>query len=255
MSQILENRYLICTPLRRIISFIIDCLFLIFFFRFVLFSIFVNYNWDIKLDVWQSIISPAILALVILICKDILLGKSIGKYFSSIVIKVITNFYPKPTLIQLLLRNFTLFVFPIDLFFLLTDKYSRRLGDKISGTFVLLDKKSLLKDNPVRWFSKRVIFFIFLLTIIVSGYFIVAPIQIKKSYAYSLATKKLESSFNKEFGRVIAYGYWTDFYYKQGNLHLNLPFRGQYFDGIAQIILQFDNKKYYSIKHIEIIKK
>ena len=196
-----------------------------------------------------------------LLCKDFLGGRSLGKIFFAIVVRNVAkdakgNFY-KPHAKQLFLRNISLLLFPVELLLLLQDRYSRRLGDRWVGTFVLLDKRKTLKNNPIRGLTLRVLLFMFLFSSLISSYFIVAPIQVKKSYAYQVAIEALEIDvfIQKDFGKIVSYSYWPEFYRKGDQFQINLSFKGQYFDGKAYILLDFNEKNYYSIKNLKILKK
>ena len=196
-----EKRFTICSPLRRIFSFFIDIFFLVLFFRFVLFTLFTQPHWDIEFDIGKNILFSSLVVLFLFLGKDAFGGRSLGKIFFAIVIRNVTSDFSKPSQRHLFLRNISLLLFPLELFFLLQDKYSRRLGDRWAGTFVLLDKEKTSKKDPVRWLTLRVLLSIFLITLLISGYFVVAPIQVKRSYAY-LATEVLENvSVQKKFGK------------------------------------------------------
>ncbi len=260
-EKVVEKRFIICSPLRRILSFFVDIFFLILFFRFVLFTLFTQSHWDIELNIEKNILFSSLLAFFLFLCKDLFGGRSLGKIFFAIVVRnvardAVGNF-SKPYRRHLFLRNIPLLLFPVELFFLLRDNYSRRLGDRWVGTFVLLDKEKTSKNNPIRWLTLRVLLFIFLLALLVSSYFILAPIQVKKSYAYQVAIEALEAdiSIQKEFGQIVSYGYWPEFYRKGNQFQINLSFKGQYFDGKAYISLDFNEKSHYFLKDLKIIKK
>ena len=249
--------YIIATPVRRIIALLIDLFFLFIFFRFVLFAIFVNKYWDLNLNFQQSIILPLCVLFALFLFKDSFGGRSIGKIFLSIIVKNVTKDFSRPSLKNLFLRNLPLILFPLECFFILKNQYCRRIGDRWAGTFVLLIKNNYKFNNPIRWVSQRVLFFIFLLAVIVAGYFITAPIQVKKSYAYHLVTQELEADTNiaKKFGKIISYSYWPEFYYQDGKLYLNLLFNGEYFSGNAKISLNINENNKYSITKMEVFKK
>ncbi len=255
MYKIAEKRFIICSPFRRILAVLIDIFFLTLFFRFVLFTLFISSHWDIELNLGKNILFSGLVALFLFLCKDFFGGRSLGKVFCAIAVKNVTSDFAKPSQKHLFLRNITLLLFPLEFFFLLQNKYSRRLGDKWVGTFVVLDKEKTSKKDPIRWFSTRVLLFIFLTVLLLSSYFVVAPIQIKRSYAYQLAVEALEAdvSVQKEFGKIVSYGYWTEFYRTKNGFQVNLSFKGKYFDGKADILLDFDEKKHYSLKNLKIL--
>jgi uncharacterized RDD family membrane protein YckC len=246
----------LAAPWRRILAFFLDIIFIVCFVRFALFPIFIAKNWDIVFHFQKSIVIPAVVAALLLLLKDSLFGVSVGKFFCSIGIKKVKKNTPIPTFLELFIRNIPLFLLPVELFLLVFHRYSRRWGDYLVGSFVL-NSSNEIKKNPIRWLSKRVIFLFLLLCLIISGYFLSAPLQVKKSYAYEITKKKLENDEKllQNFGKIVKYSYWMEFYYdKEGALHLQYKFSGQYFDGKANFVLDFDKKKFYTIKKLEILK-
>ena len=249
---------MIATPLRRILAFLLDSLFFVCFFRFTLLPLFIAKQWDIYFDFKNTIVIPSIVGIILFLFKDSLYGVSIGKFFLSIRIKKVQKKNLAPSFFALFMRNIPLLLCPLELFFLLYNKYARRFGDHLAGSFVLTLQDKEYQKNPVRWFSKKVIFFIFLISFLVSGYFIVSPLQVKKSYAFEISTQKLENDRHvlQQFGKIRKYSYWNEFYYdQQQKLHLNYKFYGQYFSGRVNFILEFDQDNYYLIKKMEIFKK
>ena len=253
-EKMAEKHFVICSPLRRILSFLVDVFFITLFFRFVLFTLFTQSHWDIELNIEKNILFSSLIALFLLLCKDILGGRSLGKIFFAITVRNVarnaTGSFSKPCKKHLFLRNIPLLFFPVEFFFLLRDNYSRRLGDRWVGTFVLLDRRKTLKNNPVRWLTLRVLLFMFLFASLISSYFIVAPIQVKKSYAYQVAIEALESDvfIQKDFGKIVSYGYWPEFYRKGDQIQINLSFKGKYFDGKAFILHLF--VEFYFFKRV-----
>ena len=241
---------------KRMIAFLLDAFFMLCLFRFVFFPIFIAKNWDLFLNFQKTILIPIIVMVLLFLFKDLFGGISVGKYFCAIGVRRIDKQTSQASFLALFSRNISLLILPLELFFLLFDNYNRRWGDKLAGVFVLNFQQELQK-NPIRWFSKRLVFFILLITFTVSGYFFTAPLQIKKSYAYEITKKKLENneSLLQNFGKIIEYSYWVDFYYdKTKILHIQYRFFGQYFQGRASFSLNSDKKKKYTIKKMEIVK-
>lgn len=241
---------------KRMLAFLLDVFFVLCFFRFALFPVFIAKNWDIFLNFQKTIVIPSISVIIFFLFKDSLGGVSIGKYFFSIGVRKIEKNTPKASFLLLLQRNIPLLLLPIEFFLLIFDKYGRRGGDRFAGTFVLFFRQELQK-NPIRWLSKRVVCFIFLIALTVAGYFLTAPLQVKKSYAYEVTKKELENDENllQNFGKIVKYSYWVEFYYdKAQSLHIQYSFFGQHFKGKAHFKLDFDKEKYYHIKEVEILK-
>ena len=92
-----EENFTICSPLRRILAFLIDIFFLTLFFRFVLFILFTSFHWDIELNLGKNILYSGIIALFLFLCKDFFGGRSLGKVFCAIAVKNVTSDFAKPS--------------------------------------------------------------------------------------------------------------------------------------------------------------
>ena len=251
-----HSKFKIAEPWKRILAFLVDVFFFLCLFRFALYPLFITKNWDIEFSFQHNVTFPVFFLIFTFLFKDSLQGSSIGKFFFSLAARKVQKELPKSSFFTLFIRNLFLFLLPLELFLLLFDTYARRWGDRWTGIFVLYFPAEI-KKNPVRWLSKRVIFFIFLISLVVSGHFLTAPLQVKKSYAYQFTIKNLENSQEiiKNFGEIIRYSYWVNFYYdKEQNLHLEYQFLGQYFRGKAIFQLEFDKVNHYVIKNKIILK-
>ena len=256
LSTPTNSDFKIAEPWKRILAFLVDIFFFLCLFRFALYPLFIVKNWDIEFSLPHNIIFPIFFLVLSFLFKDSLQGLSIGKFFFSLSIRKVQKKIPKTSFFILFIRNLFLFLLPLELFSLLFNTYARRWGDKWAGVFVLYFPQEI-KNYPIRWLSKRVVFFILLVCFIVSGHFLTAPLQVKKSYAYQITTQNLENSQEiiKDFGKIIGYSYWVNFYYdKEKNLNLEYQFLGQYFKGKVIFQLKFDKVKHYIIKNKIILK-
>ena len=78
--------------------------------------------------------TPIIVFLLML--KDIIIGKSIGKRWVKIMVRDYYNPTKVPSLWRLILRNITVLIWPVEYIFMLINREHRRMGDIIAGTDV-----------------------------------------------------------------------------------------------------------------------
>lgn len=127
---------------RRLAAFIIDyLLFMPFYFMIMIFTsadIFFKTGGYLttEMETLQNLL--LVLILIFFMSKDIINGQSIGKRIAKI--KIIDNSGENVAWWQLILRNITIFIWPLEALLLLLDK--ERIGDKAAKTkVVLLDKQ------------------------------------------------------------------------------------------------------------------
>ncbi len=127
---------------RRLAAFIIDyLLFMPFYFMIMLFTsanIFFKTGGYLTAEMQTLQNLLLILILIFFMSKDIINGQSIGKRIAKI--KIIDNSGENVAWWQLILRNITIFIWPLEALLLLLDK--ERIGDKVARTkVVILDKQ------------------------------------------------------------------------------------------------------------------
>ena len=119
---------------KRIMAFIIDFVPLCVVFTLIMNSI-MNKTQNSLLELVNSGVYYAVLLPLGLLWlfKDIFNGASIGKRIVKI--RVVDENSKKPQIYKLLLRNITLVIWPLEAYFLLSEKI--RFGDKITKTHVI----------------------------------------------------------------------------------------------------------------------
>lgn len=102
----------------------------------IFFLVFSNHFIEIKFSIFLALIITFVQT------KDIISGKSFGKRVTGLVVKD-ANTGKDANEIQAFIRNLTLVVFPLELYFIfLAQLTSRRLGDVIANTVVVKNSKS-----------------------------------------------------------------------------------------------------------------
>ena len=119
---------------RRILAFLIDEL-LVMLFMMLLSLVPLNMNTDTLGAVWLDLLYYFALlsCMFILIFKDIIGGQSIGKRIMKI--KVVDLYDNKPNIFRLILRNITIFIWPVEFLLLLLGK--RKIGDILAKTEII----------------------------------------------------------------------------------------------------------------------
>lgn len=149
----------------RLKSLIFDSFISVIFSSLLFFTIFIKlkdigiYHFELlsKPEMDNNIIYLFSLNILItflpLLFKDVLLGRSLGKIYFGLQIVSKTT---KITFLQLIVRNLTLILFPIEFIYFLIKK--ERLGDFIAGTKVINVEKNEL--NIKKAFFLYLLFFI-----------------------------------------------------------------------------------------------
>lgn len=136
-------------------------------------------------------------ALFVLICsKDLLTGRSFGKFLLGIATRDLANIQASPSFPKRLLRNFPLLLFPLEGVVLLSNKHLRRLGDRWLGTVVVE------QPGTVRPLMRFVLGNTAYLGFFFAAWF-VHPHNLKKSAMYdrALADLKHDPELEQQVGR------------------------------------------------------
>ncbi|WP_202079830.1 RDD family protein [Caldalkalibacillus salinus] len=127
---------------RRTLAFCIDhliitCVGVIFIFIFLE---QLNNAYGIELLFYVSVV----LALMTMpyFAKDLLKGKSIGKRVMGLQVRSSENNNEVPSKWQLVVRNITMFIWPIEFLVLVLNKEGRRLGDMFSNTVMVIEEQN-----------------------------------------------------------------------------------------------------------------
>lgn len=126
---------------RRIKSWIIDYLIItsLFVFGGILFS-YVEYSILSKYPEYTSTFALcAIVYIILYFCtlplKDVINKRSFGKKICHL--RIVTQKSEPPTFFQLIIRNLTVYIWPVEVMLVLCNK--RRIGDIVSKTLVVAE--------------------------------------------------------------------------------------------------------------------
>lgn len=126
---------------RRLAAFLIDYLiFMPFYFTIMIFTsgdVFFESGGYLtaKMEMLQNL--SLLFILVFFMSRDIIKGQSIGKRIAGI--KVVDNSKKSAAWWQLIFRNLSVIIWPLEAVLLLMDK--KRIGDKMANTTVVLLEK------------------------------------------------------------------------------------------------------------------
>lgn len=122
------------------------------------------------------------LALMV-ICKDIFHGRSVGKWLAGIAVAAPPELAHPPGLKRCLLRNLTLPLLPVEALVLFMDPHGRRLGDRLAGTVVVVP--AIVPNLMRRLTSMAILFLAVMLTS-----FLATPWNMRRSAAYQTAYRE-----------------------------------------------------------------
>ena len=116
---------------KRILAFLIDHLIICFTFVLLgMVEMFVKTDFELF---WKIYYIFLLAFMFIYFFKDVINGQSIGKRIMKI--KVVDLNCNKPSLFNLIIRNITILIWPVEAIFVLLDK--ERLGDRLAKTKVV----------------------------------------------------------------------------------------------------------------------
>ena len=116
---------------KRILAFLIDHLIICFTFVLLgMVEMFVKTDFELF---WKLYYIFLLVFMFIYFFKDVINGQSIGKRIMKI--KVVDLNENKPSLFNLIVRNITILIWPIEALLVLLDK--ERLGDRLAKTKVV----------------------------------------------------------------------------------------------------------------------
>ena len=172
----------------RLFALILDYLVLILVFK-LLDQVLLGEHWDLRggvtstwapTELWYTLIGLAVVS------KDILWGRSLGKWVTGIAVANAADPAHAPHWTQLIGRNFFLILFPVEIVLVFTDRYCRRLGDRLLGTVVVAPART---PPPGRRLLALASFF--LLGILVA--FLVTGWNLRRTAAYQTARGEAEA--------------------------------------------------------------
>ncbi len=116
---------------KRILAFLIDHIIICFAFAlFVMVEMFVKTDFELFRKIYYIFL---LAFMFIYFFKDIINGQNIGKRIMKI--KVVDLNENKPSLFNLIVRNITILIWPVEALLVLLDK--ERLGDRLAKTKVI----------------------------------------------------------------------------------------------------------------------
>ena len=118
--------------------------------------------------------------ILLMLAKDAVRGRSLGKWTTGLAVANAPDLSRPVPLPRTLLRNVTLLILPVDAVLVFTDRYSRRLGDRLAGTVVVAPAQ--IAPYLRRLGLIAILFLGFLL-----ASFLLAPWNMKRSAAYQEA--------------------------------------------------------------------
>lgn len=172
----------------RLFALILDYLVLVLVFK-LLDQLILGEHWDLRggfTSAWTSSNSWYALIGLAVVSKDIIKGRSMGKWVTGIAVANAAEPARAPHWTQLMGRNFFLLLFPVEIVLVFTDRYCRRLGDRLLGTVVVVPARI---PPPGRRLLALASFF--LLGILVA--FLVTGWNLRRSAAYQTARAEAEA--------------------------------------------------------------
>ena len=168
----------------RLFALIIDYLMVVIVLNLVD-QIGMGEHWDLRPLLTDD--SPNLLryvgsAVALFLVKDALFGRSPGKWFTGIAIRRADDPRTAPARSDLLLRNVTLLLLPVEAVLVFTDPHYRRLGDRWAGTVVIVPPR-------VTHLGRRVLAFSILVLGVLLTAFLVAPWNMRRTAAYQEAER------------------------------------------------------------------
>jgi len=238
-----NEKIVIATPFKRLVAFIIDYS-VIMLFLMSLNPLFLPQEWD-RLPfkaVIVALVPLYLLGIVSFFCKDILFGTSIGKAFLGLRVSNIDEEFSLPDTKRLIVRNLYLLVFPVELYFLMTNKYCQRLGDRKVGTIVVERKR----PPAVRAVTTRVLGLLLILSSVWLLYVIITPIGIKKSVGYNLSMNAIQSDSKvfEKIGRIQSVAYWPEVSYREGQIIYKISVQGEKSKQVIQSVINTTDSTY-----------
>jgi uncharacterized RDD family membrane protein YckC len=142
--------------------------------------------------------------LLLIILKDLVRGKSLGKWLMDLAVRDSKDTTKTPSLFRLLLRNVPLPIWFVELFFLIRSTKGQRIGDTLAGTIVVDNPQKISKS--ARIYASIIVLVFFLYAIL--SIFIDVLTKLKETTAYKTAIQVIEkqADIQEKAGGISAYG-------------------------------------------------
>ncbi|MBI3993149.1 MAG: RDD family protein [Candidatus Lambdaproteobacteria bacterium] len=119
---------------------------------------------------------------VLIVVKDGLGGRSLGKWFTGTAVRRLHALDTVPALWRLCLRNVTLAVLPLDGALMFVDPFCRRIGDRLAGTVVLAPPGA----PPI---TRRLLLLSAFFMALLLASLVITPWNLRRSAAYRTAVE------------------------------------------------------------------
>lgn len=141
-------------------------------------------HWDLEPMTgarWTQIAYWAVGLTVLLVGRDLVGGRSPGKWFTGIAVGLEADPLRTPAAWRLLVRNALLALLPVEAVLVFVDPLCRRLGDRLAGTVVV----AAPRPAPA---GRRLLALAILMLAALLAAFLVGPWNLRRTAAYDKAT-------------------------------------------------------------------
>ena len=213
-----EEKIKIADSSKRILAFIIDYSFVVLLMHSI-YPLFLPFGWDtLTFEQQLKEIYPIyFLFLFILIFKDVVAGRSLGKRFAGLKIVKLDENTSSPPPGQLVSRNLYLILFPIEIYKLVFDPHCQRLGDKRNNMVVIEDQK----NNSLRGLILKTSGLIFIACIFwfLTNFTMPYGIQRTTLFEQGKLALKYEPIILEKVGKDFEISFWSSLeYFEEGAL-------------------------------------
>ncbi len=252
MTEQTKRQIKLSSRKRRLAAFLIDHTIastIIILFTFI--ALGPNFmESEVMKDKMLNIILFTTIPIIIFYCfKDSYKGISLGKWIMGIIVKNNID-YNTPILKNLVLRNVSYIILPIEMIVLAFNKDKKRIGDMLAGT------KVVTNPNKPKMYL-RIIAFITIGIISILFMFFTTAASMKGSAAYKVAIENIEINDDiiEQTGGIIGYGYMPlgniSIRNGHGNAGLQIKVLGKKSDTTAIVFLYKEPNGEWTIRAIK----
>ncbi len=183
------------------------------------------------------------------ICKDVFLGRGIGKLLFGIYVREYENVDKTPKFYKLIFRNILVVIWFVEFIVMITDKEGRRLGDKIAKTQVIGYQSKIV----LRIFITAALAFSLFISSLVFG---VTQI-IKNDVSYKTAVQYIENQneITIAVGEIQGFGNFpmgsVSYTNGYGTANLSIKVKGKKKSIVVSIYLEKSPGSDWVVKNIE----
>lgn len=209
---------------KRLFAFLVDTS-IITLFIMGLAPLFYPDQWFIDQEGLTTSLTPLyILGFILFLFKDSIGGKSLGKRFLNLQITRTDQKEAPPSIQVLVLRNLFSLLLPVEAYYLVTDQYCQRLGDKYFKTFVT----EKVSKPHIRSLTVKVVAVMLMIATLWMLITLTSPYAIKKNIAYQIALQAIQNSpeVREKFGEIQSVGYWPELNFEGENILVRVVLEG-----------------------------